>query len=244
MAAQDQQRTALKAALLLDLRALLKTLNPLSGLDNFVKALTALLTEYGQASAELGAQRYLAERRAAGVRSAFTPPMADPVDEKAIEKSVRWAVYAPTEGGGTPSTAEIENRIEGAAVRHMREPERETIAQAVTADPKARLWARVPEGPTTCYFCAMLCTRGAVYDNEYTAGRKANKKFTGHGQFKFHDHCDCEIVPVFKGQDYVPPKHVQEWDRIYMQSTSGVFGKQKVKAFRKAFDKHQKATLS
>ena len=43
----------------------------------------------------------------------------------------------------------------------------------------------------------MLATRGAVYKSDSTAGRTANEKFVGEGEFKYHNHCRCIAVPVF-----------------------------------------------
>lgn len=52
-------------------------------------------------------------------------------------------------------------------------------------------YARVPSGRETCGFCLMLASRGFVYRSEKTA----------QGSHGFHNHCDCVIVPGFKGLD-------------------------------------------
>lgn len=244
-----QARVALKAALLEELRKLFSLLNPVrlgETIGTFSDALVALLTQYGKASADLGATRYEDLRAAAGVRSPFTVPIAEPADEDQIRASVRWATHAPSEGAqGAPDAETMQHRIEGASLRMMRQPDRETIARAVTDDPEGVTWARVPTGPTTCYFCAMLATRGAVYHTKEEAGGRnargsrnpgAGEKFIGEGRFKFHDHCDCDVVPVFSTEDYEPSEQVQNWEHLYIESTSGVYGKAKIDAFRKAFE--------
>ena len=50
-------------------------------------------------------------------------------------------------------------------------------------------YARVPSGRETCGFCFMLSSRGFVYRSEETAG----------STHAYHDHCDCVIVPGYKG---------------------------------------------
>lgn len=52
-------------------------------------------------------------------------------------------------------------------------------------------YARVPSGRETCGFCLMLASRGFVYRSEKTA----------EGSHGFHNHCDCVVVPGFKGLD-------------------------------------------
>ena len=63
---------------------------------------------------------------------------------------------------------------------------RNTI-ENVRNDPGDVRYARVPQGETTCDFCIMLASRGPVYWSEESAGA-----FT-----KFHEHCDCKVVPFF-----------------------------------------------
>lgn len=57
---------------------------------------------------------------------------------------------------------------------------------------KAR-WARVPVGATTCAFCVLLASHGFYYLSEQSALYKENGD-------KFHDCCDCEVVPAFSDE--------------------------------------------
>lgn len=57
----------------------------------------------------------------------------------------------------------------------------------VRSDNEDVMYARVPQGETTCDFCIMLASRGPVYYSEESAGAFA----------KFHPHCDCKVVPFF-----------------------------------------------
>ncbi|WP_436800150.1 hypothetical protein [Trueperella pyogenes] len=64
---------------------------------------------------------------------------------------------------------------------------RKTMAQNINRDRKNGVrWARVPSGPVTCAFCAVLASRGWVYASEEKAGARGNA---------YHAHCDCKIVP-------------------------------------------------
>ncbi len=53
-------------------------------------------------------------------------------------------------------------------------------------------YARVPSGRETCAFCFMLASRGFDYWSESAAGGSGNK---------YHEHCDCIIVPGFNKWD-------------------------------------------
>ncbi|MGO1319923.1 MAG: hypothetical protein ACTII7_07750 [Galactobacter sp.] len=77
------------------------------------------------------------------------------------------------------------------ANRWVRQAGRETLS---TAAKKHRMkWLRVPEGPVTCAFCLMLASRTGewAYSSEESAGGP------GH---RFHDYCDCEVLPYPEGQ--------------------------------------------
>ena len=74
---------------------------------------------------------------------------------------------------------------------------RDTIARNVKLDPAKPRFARVPSGKT-CAFCSMLASRGWVYHSEETAGAVS----------KFHEHCDCQIVPSWEHKD----AHVRGFD--------------------------------
>lgn len=69
-------------------------------------------------------------------------------------------------------------------------------------------YARVPSGTETCAFCFMLSSRGFVYRSEETAG----------STHSYHPHCNCIIVPGFKGLDnstqiegYDPDEMYDRW---------------------------------
>lgn len=149
--------------------------------------LFALLTRFSHASATIAARDYVERRAASGVGSQFTVPHASPPTAEHFSKTLDW-VYAD------PKAAE--DRMVAAMTRLAVQGGRETTVEAVQRDRQARGWARETRGGC-CYFCAMLATRGAIYKSDQTAGRSANEKFVGAGEFKFHNNCHCIAVPVF-----------------------------------------------
>lgn len=66
---------------------------------------------------------------------------------------------------------------------------RQTVKNNAVRDPAKTSFARVPTGATTCAFCSMMASRGAVYATAKTAG----------AEDKYHHDCDCMIVPSWKG---------------------------------------------
>lgn len=66
---------------------------------------------------------------------------------------------------------------------------RQTVKNNAVRDPAKTSFARVPTGATTCAFCSMMASRGAVYASAKTAG----------AEDKYHHDCDCMIVPSWKG---------------------------------------------
>jgi hypothetical protein len=153
--------------------------------------LYALLTRFAQGSATLAASDYAARRLDSGIRSQFTVPHAPAPTVEHFDKTLNWVF-----DGVDQSSPEALQRLEAAFTRLALQSGRSTIVTAVHDDKQARGWARETR-TNCCYFCAALATRGAVYKDEGAAGRTANEKFTGSGDFKFHDNCRCIAVPVF-----------------------------------------------
>jgi hypothetical protein len=208
----------------------------LLGLPALLGTVTAFVVQYSRASAALAAEFYLTERETAGARTTLTMPVAEPPAPEQIDTSLSWATW-PLRRNPTPEqTAAVRQRIDGVTQRLVVNTGRRTLVEATTADTAAVGWARVPTGERTCHFCALLCTRGAVYKTRNTAGRGANSQFVGEGEFKFHDGDDCTILPVFRGQEYQPPEQVRRWEQLYAESTADVSGEEKRRAFRRAYE--------
>jgi hypothetical protein len=181
----------------------------------------ALTTRYGAASATLAVRHYNESRAAAGVTGRFTPHPADPPPRAQVDAMVSWATQplwtpqkpaekppesrvapsapsSPTPTAPTPERAlqVAEKNLVAGAERLVLNQARETTVENVQRDRKARAWAREVR-PGCCAFCALNASRGAVYKTRDSAGADINSKFTGSGQFKFHNDCHCDVVPVF-----------------------------------------------
>lgn len=188
-------------------------------LPEFTLTIAALVRRYGSASATLAVQQYLADRRAAGVRAAFSPKPAVLPPLPQVGATVSWATQPLW--SATPDVGAAQQRLQGAADMLVMDVGRQTIVDNAQRDRHAKGWARIPE-PGACSFCALLATRGAVYKQQ-----TAN--------FRSHDHCRCHAEPVFTA--YEPSAQVREWQALYQRSTAGARGMHaKQLAWRKAFD--------
>lgn len=189
-------------------------------LPELVKAIAALVQQFGRSSATTAARFYAAERKAAGVPGKFTVRPAPPVKVDAVNEGVRWA----TRGlwSENPDIESARSLVGGVAERAVLDTGRTTLLDAVRSDRKAIGWARVAE-PGCCAFCALLTTRGMTYRSEHSA------------QFQSHNNCRCHVEPVFN--QYEPSAQVRGWQSLYRDSTKDAHGTAAtVAAFRKAFD--------
>lgn len=201
-------------------------------LPAYTNAIQAIVEKYSGMSATIAADYYERARALAGVRGVFTARPSDGPPPAQIEKTVSWATHTmwgavpegTTAAPDTPTFTEedIQTLIEGAIDNLVVNVGRDTIIDNAERDKAAKGWARVPE-TDCCYFCALLSTRGAVYHSRESAS------------FEAHDHCRCHVEALF-GDYYEPTAQVREWDGLYKRSTSGVYGQEKLKAFRRAFE--------
>lgn len=207
---------------------------PRAGLRGLVDTLAALTSQYHRASSSLAASYFEEERAAAGIRQRASLPIADP-NVDALVHSIGWATRdLPNSAVDLDAVLE---RVDGASTRHALAGGRSTIAEAAEADPKCRGYVRVAQ-PGACAFCAVLAIR--VFDTDgstrgvYTSRDSAQRRGRNQTEDKYHDHCRCTVQAIFRGQDYEPPAHVQEWADIYARTTGDVTGKDKLAAFRAA----------
>jgi hypothetical protein len=150
----------------------------------------ALVTEFGEIGAAVAVDFYDELRESSGATKPYKAQMAELPEQKAIQASVRWAVDPLWQAEQEPDRAisrltEVHDRVVKAAPRN-------TIFESAQRDVSKALFARVPSGSRTCEFCLMLASRGAVYANAKSAGEAR----------KFHGHCDCQIIPMWDGDDY------------------------------------------
>ncbi|WP_406083101.1 hypothetical protein OHA01_26330 [Micromonospora zamorensis] len=155
-----------------------------------IETVTAdLVAVYGDAAALAAVDWYDELRDQADVRGTFRARMAEPAPREQAAAVARWAVGPLF--GAQPDPAKSLEHLSGGVQRLVLQPGRQTIATNVDQDPADARWARVPSGPTTCAFCRLLASRGAVYHSEESAGGLATS---------FHSLCDCVPTPVWPGE--------------------------------------------
>ena len=137
--------------------------------------------------------------------------------------------------GRTPEQAikAMTQSLSAAAVRQALEADRETLTATVEAGGEIIGWRRVPDADP-CAFCAMLVSRGAVYESVGTAGREANVRFVGEGLFKFHDGCQCTAEPLYEHEG--EPDGVKQLQDAWQEVTAGKSGGAAVRAWREWWD--------
>lgn len=192
------------ALALRDLVAFWQTLpldNPQAARDALLAFTPTLTDRYGKVSATLAAQWYDQERALAEVERRFRAKPSPPVDPaKPIGTTRRLAGYLWTDDPAALLPGLVDKLTE-----YVMQPGRDTIADNTYRDPAKARWARVPSGPTTCSWCLMLASRGAVYGNAAKAGQSS----------KYHGHCDCIATPSWSASDlpagYDPDALAKAW---------------------------------
>jgi hypothetical protein len=241
----DRYRAAqrgLSRLLVRDVRGLRRLILPSrlrTSVPDWIAAVQAVVEQYAQTSASLGAEFYEAQRDAAGVPDTFTVPVADPPPEGQTEASLRWAtkdVWERDPDVATPAQLEpldvrleqAEKKAELVAQKLVADTGRSTVLEAVRQDRQATAWAR-SAALGACAFCKLIASRGSVFKQETV-------------RFQAHDGCHCGVIPVFRGQTFEPSPHAREWARLYQEYAAGHSGSQLAR-FRRALAEHDSNPL-
>lgn len=122
-------------------------------------------------------------------------------------------------------------RAAGAAVRHVTSAGHRQIEDNVRADQLAIGWARTTK-PGSCYFCAMLASRGFVYkEDSFT---ESNAKFEGIGEQKVHDSCGCGLRPLYNPSDPLPDR-TEALEQLWADSGANFSGSRAINEFRRRY---------
>ncbi|MGW4493750.1 VG15 protein [Streptomyces sp. NPDC004376] len=247
VARMRQAQTGLTRLLLRDLRSLRRLIQPnrlQATVPKWIDAVHTLVGRYAEVSASLAADFYDEQRDTARVSGVFTVPLAGAPPREQTANSLRWAtkdLWPRPEAEATVAQLEpmdvrldaAEKRAEGVVDRIVLNAGRDTMVQAVRQDREAVAYARAA-ALGCCSFCALLASRGAVYASRSTVGEDANERFTGDDSgIKYHDHCRCQPIPVFRGQTFQLSPKAAEWDRIYREHAAPHSGEQ-LQRFRAA----------
>lgn len=139
------------------------------------------------------------------------------VGEDRLGEGIAEAEPAPRRGDPAAQARTSRTKVDGVASRLVTSVARGAIVDSAAQDRAAIAVARIA-APDACAFCRVMVLRGAVYKDEQTAGRRANTRFTGSGEFKYHDHCRCWAAPLFEGEEWQPQPEVEKWQRQYEQA--------------------------
>lgn len=174
--------------------------------DALIDLFPDLVTVYGDVAAAIAADFYDDTRDAPGARYRAAP--ADTPDAAQSEAAARWGIGPLFQPEPDPSTALTQ--LSGSLQRLILQAGRSTLIQAARRDPVRTGFARIPQGPT-CPWCVMLASRGFVYASEASAGA-----FN-----RWHDDCNCVIVPGRSARDLPDDYNLNEVRSLY-SSGSGI----------------------
>lgn len=142
---------------------------------------------------------------------------ASQVNMEQLEKSLRWAVFAP-------GNVETLGLVAGIVQKHVVDGARQYGLSGFQSG--GDRWVRAAR-PQACEFCRMLATRSQTDWGPYGSAEAA--VFVGRGAAsprgsqpsgsEFHDNCMC--IPV-RAADYEIPSYVEKWTADYYAATSEV----------------------
>lgn len=154
--------------------------------------LPMLVAQYGQVAEVLAMDWYEEQRAGSGATGRFrvaAPPA--PISASRVEEKVRYVAGHLW----TPEPAAMLSALTVATDKYVKQHGRKAIMW--NADREGATWARVPSGPKTCSWCLVLASRDAVYVSEKSAETRADGE-------AYHGFCDCQAVPLRRGDDYPP----------------------------------------
>lgn len=209
-----QEHTVLTAAALALIRLILAPYRifalPLEAWLGVLSLLFPIIDDYRRQSAELAREFYDSERRdktqAENPHPIYLAEYEPDWFQEAMEPVRKeFSIPDATEGAEAKVLSRVAKEIENGG--------RRTTLRAVEGDPEVVGWARVQGGEDSCAFCAMLISRGPVYQFADTAGLDMDdttavelfrQSLNGNndGQMdelmtRWHPNCDCKVVPVF-----------------------------------------------
>ncbi|MFG3715796.1 hypothetical protein [Micromonospora sp. NPDC047730] len=213
-------------------------LNPLD-LDQtfpvYAEVVARIIEAARQSAAVLAGAFYVAHREALRVTEEV-PAIAYAGQLPPAQLATSLLVTGPvrvkrlTSKGASPAQAAAKARAATAraTIRHVTDGGRETIRDTTRRDPVALGFARLTDGDP-CYFCAMLASRGPVYESEETAGKDD----------PYHDGCGCIPAPVYRRSDPWPGR-AREFEALWAEATAGKSGRKAVNAFRRAHEANRR----
>ncbi|WP_280393385.1 hypothetical protein [Nocardia wallacei] len=136
----------------------------------------------------------------------------------------------------------VADRAGARLARHARQAGRDAVIDTAASAGDEIGWARVLTGAENCAFCAMLASRGPVYRSDKSAssvvGRRGRTRGTRELGEEFHDHCDCEVVLVRRGQDWPGREQYEQLERLWIAADTLAADEPTRRLFRRAYARH------
>lgn len=171
--------------------------------DAVLEFFPELVALYGEPAAVLGADWYDMLRDVPPSSASFRAAAAvDAVQADQSVSSARWGL-GPLFAGEPDGSLAL---LTGVTQRLVMQPYRTTVERAAAKDPVRSGVARIPSGPTTCKWCVMIASRGAVYTKETASGA-------------WHDHCDCMPTVIRSPGDYPDDYDLSAMERLYAEQS-------------------------
>lgn len=133
-------------------------------------------------------------------KSSFKARPDHNVEPVRIDKTIRWALFAPGESRSP------EQRLTASAQRMIYDGARHTVI--ANAESEGVPWFRHAP-PDACRLCRVLTVNPDAYEAPHT-------KMPTHD-----DDCQCLAVPARPGQKYSHPGYVREWAAEYRAANTG-----------------------
>ncbi|MBQ0142186.1 MAG: hypothetical protein KBT06_05215 [Prevotellaceae bacterium] len=192
--------------------------NGFADTDALIDFCYAMVTKYGEGSAELACQMYdaMAEMANAAVDAAVPAATATYAETaRAVQGSL---LQSPT-GQKLP---QIANRL-------VKQAAADTTVQNALRD-RAE-WAWIPSGSETCGFCITLASNG---------WQKASRNMLkGNHATHIHANCDCMFAIRFSKNDSVKGYEPDYYKKLYDEASGGS-SSEKVKALRRQLEDRDK----
>lgn len=205
-----------------------------------LKQLTTLLAAAWRAIRELTGM-WLEDHAAAEGRT-VEPTLAEWNTEQVL---INLRVQGPVAfkeaiaGGHEPQHAKavMASQLSGTASKIVLRGDRDTVMATIENSGEIVGWRRVSDGDP-CHWCAMLVSRGAVYETRVSATRVVDRRASQPLGASYHDHCHCTAEPLYEHED--EPPEVQalyaEWRRV----TAGKSGAEAMRAWRAHWDNRER----
>ena len=198
------QQLAVAARAVVVSRALWRQLDPMDldrSLERWLPAQLATLRRFYGESQEL-TRAYLANYRLAEIAGAVEPvvtplfPTAEMRNAALLAGPVRVKMLIGRGETATSAHAKAFTKFSGIARRQVLDGGRKMIDSTTASDSRAIGWRRVTDG-NPCTFCAMLASRGPVYQAKSAQGNVMRPLRGGGSGLRYHGHCGCTAEIVY-----------------------------------------------